>query len=168
MTFITKRTEHFRSWINHLIGADNMCKVPSDDYKKITDFLVQHDQPVTVTSVKFALSNLKLGIYYEYTRHIVMAITHERSQAGFLDLDEKTVSDLNTMFEKVAVSHMRILSKSDKKSFFPYPYVVFRLLEHLDHPERFKLRLLRSEEKMASCDRLWCSICDDQGWRRPQ
>lgn len=164
MTFIYKRTDHFRCWINQLIGADNTYNVPSDVSEKVTDFLIQHNQPVTVTSVKIALSKLKLRTYYEYIGHIVMAITHERSQAGFLDLDEKTVLDLNTMFEKVAVAHIRIFSNSNKKSFFSYPYVVFRLLERLDHPERFKLQLLRSKEKKESLDKMWFTICDDLGW----
>ena len=152
---MTGRTDRFRVWVNQLTG-NCAYDVPSDVLERIRGFLGRHNRPVTIASVKFALSRLKLGLLYcGCIGHIIMALTNDRSQTGFLDLDEQTVRDLNAMFGSVEASRRKIL---------PHMYVLFKLLERIDHPERFKLHMIRSKELAAQFDEIWRTICDDLGW----
>lgn len=109
---------------------------------------------ITELKIKKIMKQNHFQCYYElipaflkYFNQPVINFTHDEEEKLCL-LFERVSNKFNELFPGV--------------SFFNYNYIIYKLVEHIEHPDLHLIYIkFESEEKIKYCDSLWKQICEN-------
>lgn len=161
--FSYKRLTHLTQWIDSLQAKENTT-IPDDVVDAVRNEFKKHrltvKSDITPERVKMFLKKLNLSRWYEHTNHIANLINGAPAMRLPQDLEER----LKVMFLQIQHPFEKHRPKN-RKNFFSYAYVLFKLCQLLGEDQYLPLfPLLKSVEKLRAQDAIWKNICAELQW----
>lgn len=162
-TYMYKRTNHFRCWINRVQGGES-CVIKGSVVEAVKrelkkERIIDEDdvQMVTVDKVKAILKKLKLHKFYNHVYRITAIVTG-RKPPKFSAVQEET---LLSMFQQIQEPFLKFCPKN-RTNMLSYSYIIHKLCEILGWYEFVPyFPLLKSREKIFVQDSIWKDICKE-------
>lgn len=156
------RLNYFKEWIQRIQGR-NKHLIPSTVLHQIGLEFKKQNKPfdeLTLDDVYSILKQLHLPIYYDET-HSILKYFNPMAIPPFTPEFENT---LLSMFKEIQ-EPFKLHCPKDRKSFLPYSYILYKLLQLLKREDCLKyIPIIRSTTKINECDFLWNLICKDLKW----
>jgi hypothetical protein len=161
--FAYKRINHFNEWLNQVQGKET-TDIPDDVYDdillEIKKQKLTNMAELTARKVKEILKKLRHNKHYEHVPYIMNRLSGMPSPHLAPELEER----LRHMFCQIQVPFLKH-APSLRKNFLSYSYVIFKMLQLLEKDQYLSsFPLLKSREKLAQQDAIWCKICEELGW----
>lgn len=161
--FSYKRLTHLTQWIDSLQAKEN-TNIPDELVDAVRQEFKKHrltsKSDITPQRVKSFLKKLNMSRFYEHTNHIVNIINGAPALRIPQDLEDR----IKIMFLQIQHPFERHRPKQ-RKNFFSYGYVLYKLCQLLGEDEYLPLfPLLKSIEKLRVQDDIWKNICAELKW----
>jgi len=162
--FSYKRINHLNEWLNQIQGKET-TEIPEEVYDKILMEIKKHRitnmANLSYDKVKRILKQLKAHKYYEHIPHIINRLNGLPMPSFSPELEEK----LRNMFKHIQTPFVKN-QPVQRKNFLSYSFVLNKFLQLLDKDEYLVyFPLLKSRDKLAAQDKIWCKICEEVGWQ---
>ncbi len=162
--FAYKRINHFKEWINTLIGREGSGppqEVIDELLRELKKDKVETREEVTEERIKGYLKKLKHAKLYEHIPAIIFKICGVPPP----QINPRLEAKLIEMFQQIQNPFEKHAPKL-RKNFLSYSYTIHKMLELLGQKKLVeKLPLLKSREKLYQQDVIWKNVAGQLGWR---
>lgn len=162
--FAYKRINHFKEWINTLMGREGSG--PSQDVidkllRELRKDRITRREDVTYERIKYYLKKIKHPKLYEHIPAIIFKICKIPPPPISPETEEKFFE----MFQKIQ-NPFEKCAPSWRKNFLSYPFIIHKFSQLLGETHLLaNLQLLRSREKLYQHDKIWKGICKELGYK---
>ena len=158
-SFVQKRTNHFKSWLQRLQGKENY-HIPKDIISmvhfKLKTYGLLND--AGYDEMRFVLKQLGLQKYYNHTFMLLRQVTGS------------SILDLSTSCEKKLLSLFILIQESFgahrgvRVNMLSYTYLITKMCESLGWDDMAHcIPVLKSRSRLRQQDVIWRQICQDVG-----
>lgn len=156
-----KRMTHFNNWLNRIQGREN-DEIPAEVLDALRDVLTRHRIPLaslTHEKVRTYLKKIGANNYYDHVVKILGILTGRTLPR----MTDEMVARMQAMFEYIQGPFEYY--KTDRDSFFSYPYIIYKFCQLLRYNEFLPYcPLLKSRDKLQQYDHIWRNITRCLGW----
>jgi hypothetical protein len=158
-----KRINHFKELLAQF-QAKESTEIPQDVFDSIVNELkkqrIDDTRSIKPSKMREILRKLKLNRKYDHIPHIINRLNGTNAQVMTRETEEKLLH----MFKEIQPSFQKHCPKN-RRNFLSYAYVLYKFCELLEYDDFLKnFPLLKNRDKLYLQDKIWCLICQDQGW----
>lgn len=158
-TYVHKRTNHFKSWLQRLQGKENY-NIPREVISRVYNQLKIYGllEDVGYEEMRFVLKILGLQKYYNHSFMLIRQVTG----SSFLDLTSQHEKKLLSLFNIIQESFAT--RRGTRVNMLSYTYIITKLCESLGWDDMASLiPILKSRSRLRQQDIIWRQICQDSG-----